>query len=202
MEKAGLPRPSHGSAALLPARLATAAPALIPATAAARACELRLRPGLVDGEASSPELCLVQRRHGLLRLFVAAHLHECESTRTACRHVAHDAHRVDLSELREQILELRFPRVVREISNIQLATHRSLLRPGIETRPRDVGITGTSLSGPSTLAYSESEGSSIEARSALTRGSAEIGRFLDPPSIREIVSKRQQPYRAVQNVTE
>ena len=109
---------------LLPARfraLTPAAIALAPAEAAARV--LRLGARLIHRERTAAKLMLVQLAGGCLCFLVRGHFHEREAPRSAGRHVAHDAHRFDGTELSEQFLQFRFTGLVGEISNVQLPTH-------------------------------------------------------------------------------
>src|SRR5262249_8935250 len=113
----------------LPARL-RAATTCVTATEATRM--LGLRPRLVDGEASPAELIGVQLGDGFLRLLVRAHFHEREPAGAPRGHIAHHCNRFYGSRAREQLLELRFSRFVREVSDIQLPTHQ--LTPLSQTR--------------------------------------------------------------------
>src|SRR5882672_4730994 len=100
---------------------ATAAGAIATAEAAARV--LRLRARLVHGERAAPQLVLVQLRDGRLGFLVRRHFHEPEAPCPTGRHVAHDAHRVDGTELFEQLLQLRLASLVGEVSDVQFSTH-------------------------------------------------------------------------------
>src|SRR5262249_30762532 len=93
---------------------------------------LGFRPRLVDGEASPAELIGVQLGDGCLRLLVRAHFHEREPPGAPRGHIAHHFHRFNGSRACEQLLELRFSRFVREVSDIQLSTHE--LTPLSQTR--------------------------------------------------------------------
>src|SRR5437667_256431 len=93
------------------------------ATAEAAAGVLRLRARLVHGERAATQLVLVQLRDGRLCFLVRGHFHEPEAPCPTGRHVAHDAHRVDGTELFEQLLELRLAGLVGEVSDVQFSTH-------------------------------------------------------------------------------
>src|SRR6516225_8366965 len=54
-----------------------------------------------------------------LRLLVRAHFHEREPAGAPRSHIAHHFNRFDGSRAREQLLELRFSRFVREVSDIE-----------------------------------------------------------------------------------
>src|SRR5262249_20001152 len=109
-------------------------------------------PGLVSRQDSAAHLCSVQRGDRVLRLLVRAHFHEREPARTARHLIAHHRHRFDGSRAREQLLELRFSRFVREVSDIQLPTHE--LTPLSQTRP-DQWICELTIEAhqPSRIAY-------------------------------------------------
>src|SRR5436190_23375623 len=82
-----------------------------------------LRPRFVDGKTASPKLIFIQLCDRLLRLVVGAHLNERKPARAPGGHVAHHFHRFHGAGAGEQVLELRFARFIREISDIQLSTH-------------------------------------------------------------------------------
>ena len=65
----------------------------------------------------------VQIGDRLLRFLVCAHLDEREPARAPGGHVAHHLDGLDGSRACEELLELRFPDFVGEVSNIQLKTH-------------------------------------------------------------------------------
>src|SRR5439155_1117856 len=116
----GFRRPCGCSPAGLGAT-ATAAGAIAPAEAAAGG--LRLRARLVHSERAATQLVLVQLRDGRLCFLVRGHFHEPEAPCPTGRHVAHDAHRVDGTELFEQLLQLRLAGLVGEVSDVQFSTH-------------------------------------------------------------------------------
>src|SRR5947209_10129069 len=93
------------------------------ATAEAAARVLRLRARLVHRERAAPQLVLVQLHDGRLGFLVRRHFHEPKAPRPTGRHVAHDAHRVDGTELSEQLLQLRLAGLVGEVSDVQFSTH-------------------------------------------------------------------------------
>src|SRR5262249_2487646 len=84
--------PSRGLLTGLPARLRTATPRAV-AVAKRPTRPRRFRARLVDGEASTTKLVLVEFVDRALRLFIRAHFHECEAASAARRHVADDLHR-------------------------------------------------------------------------------------------------------------
>src|SRR5947208_2017316 len=95
-----------------------------PRFAAAESSGIRgLRPRFVDGKAVAPKLIFIQLCDRLLRLVLGAHLNEHKPTRAPRGHVAHHFHRFHGAGAGAQVLELRFARFIREISDIQLSTH-------------------------------------------------------------------------------
>src|SRR5262245_27274102 len=88
-------------------------------TAAARG----LWTGLAHGEVSAANLRPIQRGDGVLRLFIRAHFDEGKSAcATGCL-IAHDVHRLHRPGPREQVLQVRFTDLVRQVSDVQLPTH-------------------------------------------------------------------------------
>jgi len=68
-------------------------------------------------------LVTVQLRDRLLRILVARHLNEGESTRTTGHTVSHHRHGLYLACLPEQRFEVLFHRLVRKIANEQFPAH-------------------------------------------------------------------------------
>src|SRR5437762_942837 len=113
------PVPLRPWSSCLPTRLRAT-----PRFAAAESPGMRgLRPRFVDGETATPKLIFIQLCDRLLRLVLGAHLNERKPTRAPRGHVAHHFHRFHRAGAGEQLLELRFPGFIREISDIQLSTH-------------------------------------------------------------------------------
>src|SRR5690349_5451743 len=105
----------------LPARLRPATRSAATRTAARR----HLRARFVHREATASELIGVQLVDGLLGIRVRSHLDEAETAGAPGYHVPHDGDLFNGTCAREQLLQLRFTRFVREIPNIQLATHNT-----------------------------------------------------------------------------
>src|SRR5260370_12727560 len=100
----------------LPARLArsAAAPAASPiaaepATAATTEATFGLGPRLVDGQAPTAHLELVELGSGLLGFLVGRHLDEREPSGAAGRPVTHDPDRFTSAGLPQQFLHLPSP---------------------------------------------------------------------------------------------
>ena len=119
------PPPPTTPPAATAAVVSAAAPASEAATGAGR--ELRLRLRLVDDERTPLHLVLVELGDGLLGLGVGGHLDEPESARPAGGHVAHDAHVLDSPHLREERRQILIRRAVRQIPNIEPATHNPIV---------------------------------------------------------------------------
>jgi hypothetical protein len=84
---------------------------------------IRWRARFVDREAAATHFVRVQIGDRLLRFLVRAHLDEREPARAPGGHVTHHLDGLDGSRACEELLELRFPDFVGEISNIKLTTH-------------------------------------------------------------------------------
>src|SRR5438094_70501 len=91
------------------------------------------RARFVDGETTTAQLRLVQLADRGLRLRIGAHFHEREAARASCRLIAHHRHRFDGSGPREHLVQLSFADFVRQISDVQLPTHKH----GLLCRNRD-----------------------------------------------------------------
>lgn len=83
-------------------------------TAAATLLGLRL----VHGETTSLELLLIERAAGSAPLNIIDHLDESESARPSGVTIANDVNRVDLTDLREQLLELLLVSSERQITYV------------------------------------------------------------------------------------
>jgi hypothetical protein len=106
-----------------------------------------LRPSLVHRQFATAVVMVVKCIHGLLGVRFTSHLDKGESARAAGRLVAHDAYRIDRASLREELLQILFGGLVREIPNVKLSIHetdtpegvacilRSALRTEMETLP-------------------------------------------------------------------
>jgi hypothetical protein len=105
---------------VLPARLSPTVAATAKTTAAAAR---RLWTSLVHGEVSAANLGSVERVDRVLSFLIRAHFDESESTSASGRLIAHYLRRLHRSGTREQLLQLGFTHLVRQISNIQLSTH-------------------------------------------------------------------------------
>src|SRR6185503_2326961 len=81
------------------------------------------RPGLVDGQAATAQLRLVQLGNRPLSFLVGAHFDEGKASRAARHLVAHDPHRFNGAGLREQVLEIVLGGVGRKVSDKQFSTH-------------------------------------------------------------------------------
>jgi len=116
--------------AILPAWLGAAPAAFTPAAftpAAAASAEparaRRLRPRLAHGDGSSTELFLIELIDGRLGGGVRGHFDEREASRSAGRHVTHDANRLNRTGLREERFELLVRGLKWEIADIELSIH-------------------------------------------------------------------------------
>jgi hypothetical protein len=106
------------------APLTVTAPAAIPAGEAATAALTPfLRPGFVDGEATSLEFLLIQRFARRPSLSVVVHYDEAEAARTPGLVIADQTNRGDVTERREELLELRLFGIKRQISYVDLHWH-------------------------------------------------------------------------------
>jgi hypothetical protein len=97
-----------------------------PAVTTARS--LFLRPGLVDGQAATLELLLVERRARSAAFVRVGHLDEPKAARPSGRVVADEADRLHLAEWREQRLEFLVFRVEGQITDVDF--HRTILEEG------------------------------------------------------------------------
>ena len=79
--------------------------------------------GLVNGQAPTADLVIVQPLNGRLRLAFGAHLHEAEPFSSARTTVSHHFRAVHGAELREQLLQLGVADLVGQIPNKQPRTH-------------------------------------------------------------------------------
>src|SRR5436190_5909298 len=113
----------------LPARLAASAGTIAAEAAAAPAtaeATFRFWSGLIHRQASAAHLVLIELGGGLLRFLIGRHLDEGESPGAAGRCVAHDAHRLDVPRLAEELLQLRLTGRVWKIPYVKPSTHHAL----------------------------------------------------------------------------
>src|SRR5206468_6604857 len=121
--------PVHGVHEVLPARFTSTPRPAAAETAAAETAATEtgaaggLRTSLVDGEAAPTNQPLIQVADGGLRAFFRAHLDEREPTGAAGSLVPHDTDRVHRRHAREEILQFCFTDLVRQVTDVKLATH-------------------------------------------------------------------------------
>src|SRR5213593_4159629 len=100
-------RPAPIGSRRLPARLRAATPRI--AAAESAAAMRRFGARLVDGQAATAELIVVQLGDGTLGLFICTHFDEREPAGPAGGHVPHHPDRFDGSRTREELLKIVFP---------------------------------------------------------------------------------------------
>ena len=96
-------------------------------TTAATARALRLRTRFVHGEVAAAVVVVVQRGDRLLRVLVGRHLDEREAARAAGGHVAHHVDAFHRAGAGKQLLEVLFDGLVRQVADVELSSHLSLL---------------------------------------------------------------------------
>ena len=98
-----------------------------PVVAETAARALGLRTSFVHGEVASTVVVVVQRGDRVLRVFVGRHLDERKAARTARGHVTHHIDAFHSTGTGKQFLEVLFSGLVRQVSNVELSSHLSLL---------------------------------------------------------------------------
>jgi hypothetical protein len=117
----------------LPTRLATSAATAattIPAKSATTESTFGLRSRFIHRQRATTHLVLVELAGSPLRFFIGGHLDESEAAGAAGRCVTHHVHRCDVASATEQLLKLCFTSAVRQIPDVQPATHADSSRNG------------------------------------------------------------------------
>src|SRR5262249_5351569 len=110
-------------------------PSAAPSTTVAAATAPRLAGlGLVDCEAPAVDLLILQTLDGLLRLGLAAHLHEAEALAPTRVAVHDDLRTLHDSEPGEQLLQVGVADLIGQIPDIQFPAHHQCSTRGLTTR--------------------------------------------------------------------
>src|SRR5262249_38140624 len=121
--------PHHAdvTARSIAAAVAAATPAAAVAATEVRTHPRLARPGLVDRQPTAPTFPVVQAIDGRLRVGRADHLHEAEAPAASRVTVRHHLGALDLTELGEQLLEVRTIHLERQVPYVQFLQGDSLL---------------------------------------------------------------------------
>jgi hypothetical protein len=115
---------SAAATAAITTAAAAAAAVSAATTAAAAARALFTRASFVDRYSTATHLGSVELRDCFISILVA-HLNKTEALRTARITVSYDVNRLNLPDLLEQVGQIVFRRLIRQVSNVNSFTHIS-----------------------------------------------------------------------------